>query len=120
MTTTPERNEIATTREGRDITRPWIDGLVQGSPELRAVGTLLEESRRGVAFSRAASLAVRKQVLAFGAATPQQQWLGLLKLLLDLSEDAQRTPLATHAMEPAGGARDAGGAARAGPDRTSC
>jgi AraC-like DNA-binding protein len=94
------------------FTRPWIDSLVQGSPELRAMGALLEESRRGIAFSHAASLAVRKQVLAFGAANPQQQWLGLLRLLLDLSEDDQRTPLATHAMGPAGGAREM---ARLGP-----
>jgi AraC-like DNA-binding protein len=86
------------------FTQPWIDNLVQGSPELRAVGTLLEEARRGLTFSRSASLAARKQVLSFGAATPQQQWLGLLKLLLDLSRDTQRTQLASHAMEPVGGA----------------
>jgi AraC-like DNA-binding protein len=88
------------------FTRSWIDNLVHGSPELRTVSALLEESRRGVAFGRTTSLAVRKQILAFGASTAQQQWLGLLRLLLDLSEDTQRTPLATHAMEPMGGARE--------------
>jgi AraC-like DNA-binding protein len=94
------------------FTRAWIENLVQGSPELRAVGALLKEARRGLAFSRDASLAVRKQVLAFGAGTPQQQWLGLLKLLMDLSGDDQRTALASHTMEPVGGAREM---ARLGP-----
>lgn len=94
------------------FTRPWIDSLVHGSPELRAVGALLEDSRRGVAFGRTTSMAVRRQILSFGAATAQQQWLGLLRLLLNLSEDTQRTPLATHAMEPVGGAREM---ARLGP-----
>jgi AraC-like DNA-binding protein len=94
------------------FTQPWIDSLVQGSPELRALGTLLEESRRGVAFSRSASMAVRRQILAFGAGTAQQQWLGLLKVLMDLSDDTQRAPLSTHAMEPSTGSREM---ARLGP-----
>ncbi len=94
------------------FTRAWIDNLVQGSPELRGVGALLQESRRGLAFSRDASMAVRKQILALGTGSPQQQWLGLLKLLMDLSRDDQRTALASPTTEPVGGA---GEMARLGP-----
>lgn len=88
------------------FTRAWIDDLVTGSPELRAVGSLLDESRRGVVFSRATSIAARDRILAFGEQSPARQWLGLLALLLDLSEDQQRVPLASAAIEPAGASRD--------------
>lgn len=72
------------------------------------MGALLEESRRGVVFSQAASLAARDRILAFGAASPARQWLGLLALLLELSEDRQRAALASSAMEPVGGSREMG------------
>lgn len=88
------------------FTRPWIDHIVQASPELRALANLLEESRRGVAFSRAASSAARDRILAFETQSPARQWLGLLELLLALSEDRQRVPLASAAIEPAGDCRD--------------
>lgn len=94
------------------FTKPWIDGLVQGSPELRTLQALLDESRRGVAFSPAASAAARRRITAFAESSAAQQWLGLLEVLLALGEDAQRTPLATVSLAPAGDSREM---ARLGP-----
>jgi AraC-like DNA-binding protein len=87
------------------FTRPWADGLVQGSPELGALGTLLEEARRGVVFGRAAREAARQRMLTFGNLPPARQWLALLELLLTLSEDTEREPLASSAIEAVDGSR---------------
>jgi AraC-like DNA-binding protein len=87
------------------FTQPWASRLVQGSPELGGLNTLLDESRRGVVFSRTARAAARQRMLAFDRLNPARQWLALLALLLELSEDTERQPLASSAIEPVEGSR---------------
>jgi AraC-like DNA-binding protein len=88
------------------FTESWIAALVDASPELRPLRTLLDASSRGLVFGPAARAAARERLLALVGAPPAQHWLGLLEVLLALSDDAERTPLASSAVAPAGDTRE--------------
>lgn len=84
----------------------WANELVALMPELSGLGALLQEARRGVHFSSAASAEVRPLLEKLPAAPPDVRLLHLLQVLRRLADDAQREPLADPTMAPVASAAD--------------
>lgn len=76
------------------FSRSWAEGLTMPYPELGGIAQLLAESNRGVGFGTAAAGRVRARLTGLVEAPPAQRWVGLVDALLQLSADADRTPLA--------------------------
>jgi AraC-like DNA-binding protein len=85
----------------------WATELVALMPELAGVGSMLQEARRGIHFSSAASTDVRPLIERLPAAPPDQRLIALLQVLRRLAADSARTPLADPTMAPAAFAPDA-------------
>jgi AraC-like DNA-binding protein len=109
----PHAWQSRTTRQGAVhralvcwFTEAWIGPLIAASPELRPLRGLLDASSRGLVFGRATRAAARTRLLALVGAPPAQQWLGLLEVLLGLCDDAERAPLGSSAIAPAGDTRE--------------
>lgn len=88
------------------FTEPWINALIETSPELSPLRTLLEEAGRGVAFGEGATARIRQRLPALTAATATERWMGLLDILLRLSREQERRPLASGHIAPTDDPRD--------------
>lgn len=84
----------------------WSSGLIRLMPELSSVAVMLQEARRGIHFSAAASAEVRPLLEALPAARPDMRLILLLQVLRRLADDADRTPLADPTMASVARAAD--------------
>ena len=75
------------------FTPQWAQGLVGPYSELSRVGDLLAQARFGLTFSPDTAASVRAKLLAMLELSPTRRWLGLVDVLMELSEDTQHQTL---------------------------
>lgn len=80
------------------FTHDWIEAMIALAPELAGLRPLLAESGRGVVFGPATARAARERLLALVDIRIEQRVLDLLSILVELSGDPRRGPLASGAV----------------------
>lgn len=97
-------------REHRAIvcwfTENWIRGVLDLMPDLCPIGPLLAEARNGLHFGAATATAIKGRMLGLCAQPHAERALGLLGLLLALSEASDRKVLFASEIDPASVSRD--------------
>lgn len=88
------------------FTEDWIQGLIKRNPELAGISVLLEEAKRGVAFSPFMRELVRPKLMAFVNSSLESRWIGLLTILLSLVGDSDRQLLALQSFIATDKAKD--------------
>src|SRR5262245_3942032 len=79
----------------------WAREVLRLMPELSGIEQMLRDARRGILFSRAVSVEVRKQIETLPGAPSSERLLTLLGVLSRLAADSQRELLANGSTSPA-------------------
>ena len=84
------------------FTADWLSRLVQGWPELRSLGRLVDDAGRGLHFSRETVAQVQPLMLSLKSLDPAGRLPVLLQVLTRLASAPSAQALATHSFAPAG------------------
>jgi AraC-like DNA-binding protein len=85
--------------------KEWIEGLINGTVELRPIERLIVRASMGLAFGNGLGQTLAENFQAIYAQPPAQRLMGLLDILLRIANAEDSQPLSTKTPQPVGGSR---------------
>ncbi|WP_353505603.1 AraC family transcriptional regulator [Vibrio sp. SCSIO 43136] len=73
----------------------WLEGLIEATPELRILKTLLQESKYGLSYSNETAEKIYSLLNNHNSKKPHQQFMCVLEVLITLAEDPQTKKIAS-------------------------